>query len=232
MDQRGRIANGREPMKWTNDSGRAVTLAGACGGLLVLLAAAGASQAALVGNDPNEAGFDHGSDGHNVLSIQLQNPITQSGVVDSFSYFSGTLPPGTPPFELHAYVFRPTGNANEYSIVFDSGAITAPADNTVHTQPITPVTVQPGDVIGHHGRGVGFDIDTTGEDTWFYNGSEFATPAPTGTFTAPGPNYTLGGAGSREYALAFNFEVPEPTALGLSGVAGLALLRRRRRSDR
>ena len=189
--------------------------------------------AAPVGNDPSEpGGWDFGSDGHNVLDMQLQNPITQAGSALSFSFFTGAAPGGfTPPFVFHAYIFRPTGTPNEYSILFDSGTLDMASfpDNTVQTIAIAPVAVQPGDVIGHWGRGIGFDLGTTGEDTWFYNGGEFTTPQPLGTFTAPGPSYNPGGAGNREYAL--QFEVPEPACLGSLTLIGALAIRRRGRQD-
>ncbi len=203
----------------------------------VLLALSSRVNAASVGNDPNEA-FDLPSDGFTVLSIQLQNPISQTGILDSFTFASGLEPTSTDfhgPFDFHALVFRPTGILNEYSVIFDSGDFDGGLFNGVFTEPITPVAVQPGDLVGHWGRGIAFDINTSGEDTYFNNGSEFNTLLPAGTFLASGPAYTMvggGGPGTREYGIAFNLvPVPEPStwALLTIGVISLAAAAVRRR---
>ncbi len=183
-----------------------------------LAALASGANAALVGNDPNEAGgFHQPSDGHNVLSIQLQNPIPQTGILDSFTFASGPELGGfTGPLIFHALVFRSTGTLNEYSVIFDSGDFDGGLFDGVFALPITSVTVEPGDLVGHWGRGIAYN-NTSAEDTWFNNGEEFNTPLPAGTFLAPGPSYDNltggGGAGTREYAIAFNL-VPRPSVPG------------------
>ena len=188
----------------------------------------------LVGNDPREpGGWDEGADGHQVLSIQFENPISQVGNADSYTFFSGAEPEGfTGPFNFNTYILRPTGNADEYSILFDSGTLEGENYSGVVTIAIDPpVEVEPGDLIGHWGRGIAFDVGTTGEDTWYYNLDEFGISKPSGTFTAVAPGYTPNGFGDREYALAFNVQVPEPSslALGLAGVALLGAWTRKRR---
>ncbi len=182
------------------------------------------SHASSVGNDPYEpGGWDFGSDGHNVLAIQFQNPVPTARIFDSFSFYSGSLPPGTwtAPFQSHALVFRPTGIPGELQVIFDSGALSF-SNNAVNTVAITPLAVQAGDLIGHWGRLVGFDLNTVGEDYWIYDGTEFGTTLPSGTFTVPAPGN--GGNGTREYALVFT---PEPSTVMLLAVGGLMLWRRK-----
>ena len=69
---------------------------------------------------------------------------------------------------FHAYVLRPTGVANEYTVVYDSGLQTVPVPTVptgeVATVPVSPsVAVAAGDVIGFYGQGIPFDIVTAGD---------------------------------------------------------------------
>ncbi|MBK7178390.1 MAG: hypothetical protein IPH82_14605 [Chloroflexi bacterium] len=63
---------------------------------------------------------------------------------------------------FNAYVLRPTGVANQYNVVFDSGRLTVPSlppgsSGQIETYPLaTPVPVQAGDVIAFYGRGIPF----------------------------------------------------------------------------
>ena len=42
----------------------------------------------------------------------------------AYTFFSGAEPDGfTEPFNFNTYLLRPTGNADEYSILFDSGTL-------------------------------------------------------------------------------------------------------------
>ena len=63
---------------------------------------------------------------------------------------------------FHAYVLRPTGIANEYTVVFDSGqltvpALTDPAVSEVATFPVMNLAVQAGDMLGFYGQGIPLD---------------------------------------------------------------------------
>lgn len=188
--------------------------------------------ASRIGNDHTAGAWTYASDSNVVLVMQLQNSVLEAGTLDSFSVFSGSPPCCfTAPFEFHALVFRPTGNPNEYNILFDSGAYSFD-DEAIHSVSIAPVAVLAGDIIGHWGRGIGFHL-TGGFDTTFHNGAEFNTPFPSGTFTAFSgtyPAYTS----DREYGISFNFEpatsqVPEPATISLLGigVTGLAWMKSR-----
>ncbi len=88
--------------------------------------------------------------------------------------------------KFHAYVLRPTGVANEYDVVSDSGELTVPALSGVAselaTYPAGNIPVQAGDVLGFYGAGI--PVDTlTGLDRFSY-------PAPTAP--AQGTTITFG----------------------------------------
>jgi FtsP/CotA-like multicopper oxidase with cupredoxin domain len=77
---------------------------------------------------------------------------------------------------FHAYVLRPTGVANEYTVVFDTGLLTVPplADPAVSAAAsfgVTNLAVQAGDRLAFYGQGIPVDTGT-GSDIMSY-------PAPT-----------------------------------------------------
>jgi FtsP/CotA-like multicopper oxidase with cupredoxin domain len=88
---------------------------------------------------------------------------------------------------FHAYVLRPTGTANQYTVIYDSGVKTVPSPTVpsgeVTTFAIAPaVAVQQNDVIGWYGDGIPFDIGTTpGSATLVYPAGP--PPALSNTFT-------------------------------------------------
>jgi FtsP/CotA-like multicopper oxidase with cupredoxin domain len=60
---------------------------------------------------------------------------------------------------FNAYVLRPTGNANEYLVVFDSGRLTLPAlakrdTSEISTFPLGGIAVQAGDLLAFYGQGI------------------------------------------------------------------------------
>jgi FtsP/CotA-like multicopper oxidase with cupredoxin domain len=104
---------------------------------------------------------------------------------------------------FHAYVLRPTGVADEYLVVADSGlqtvpALADPAVSEIATYDVTDIPVAAGDVIGFYGAGI--PVDTlTGADI-------FSFPAPTApvegaTLTVGSPDFPLYGQ-AREYSFA------------------------------
>ncbi len=77
---------------------------------------------------------------------------------------------------FHAYVLRPTGTPNDYTVVFDSGALTVPAlsggagpTGEVATFAVGPVAVLTGDIIGWYGQGIPLDTGV-GPDVIAYPG--------------------------------------------------------------
>jgi FtsP/CotA-like multicopper oxidase with cupredoxin domain len=103
-----------------------------------------------------------------------------NGMVQSFQTWNQATQ-GASPFPsagnvFHAYVLRPTANANEYTVVFDSGLLTVPALATpgtseVVTFPVAHLPVQTGDRLAFYGQGIPVDTGS-GADVLHY-------PAPT-----------------------------------------------------
>ncbi|HSK52382.1 MAG TPA: multicopper oxidase domain-containing protein [Clostridia bacterium] len=98
---------------------------------------------------------------------------------------------------FHAYVLRPTGVADEYEVVYDSGELTVPvlsgAASEVATFNVADTPVQAGDVLGFYGSGIPVDIDAAGLDRFSY-------PAPAAP--ANGATFTFGGAGFPDFGQA------------------------------
>ncbi len=122
--------------------------------------------------------------------VVLNATMPASGQVTSIEYFNQATTGGSPNPSagnlFHAYVLHPTGNPNEYAVLWDSGEITVPptADpvGVVETIPVPNIAVTTGDTIAFYGQGIPVDDLGTGADTLSY-------PAP----TAPGAFVTLGG---------------------------------------
>ncbi|MEE4275289.1 MAG: multicopper oxidase domain-containing protein [Thermoleophilia bacterium] len=116
------------------------------------------------------------------------------GLIQSFDTFNQTAGSNSPSEgkSFHAYVLRPTGTADEYQVVFDSGlftvpAATDPAGNVEHFA-VPNIAVQAGDVLAFYGQGIPLDIGA-GADILAY-------PAPTaplqdGTITLGGAEYPI-----------------------------------------
>lgn len=100
--------------------------------------------------------------------VVLPTPLPD-GMIQSFQTWNQAVA-GASPFPsagnvFHVYVLRPTGIANEYIVVFDSGQLTVPplADPSVSevaTFPVANLAVQAGDVLGFYGQGI--PLDTSG----------------------------------------------------------------------
>jgi FtsP/CotA-like multicopper oxidase with cupredoxin domain len=102
------------------------------------------------------------------------------GMVQSFQTWNQADPAGSPfPSAgnlFHAYVLRPTGAPNEYTVVFDSGLLTVPAladpaVSEIATFGVANLAVQAGDVLAFYGQGIPVDTGS-GADVLSY-------PAPT-----------------------------------------------------
>ena len=128
----------------------------------------------------------------------------------SLTSFSTWNQPGSAGKVFHAYVLRPTGTANGYTVVFDSGALTVPALTTptgeVATFPVGPFDTVAGDVIGWYGQGIPVDVVTTGTDVIAYPGPASA-PAANDVFTLGAgsfPNYPQ----ARTYSISASVTPP------------------------
>jgi len=116
----------------------------------------------------------------NLLAV-LPGVKLPAGTLQSFQTWNQ---PGDAGKSFHGYVLRPTGVANQYTVIFDSGALTVPTPTNpageVATFPVSPaVAVAAGDVVGFYGQGVPLDVNT-GTDVASY-------PAP----VAPALNTTM-----------------------------------------
>jgi hypothetical protein len=99
--------------------------------------------------------------------VVLKNAKMPKGTLSNFQSWN---PGGTNVGQtFRAYVLRPTGVANGYTVIYESGVYTVPAPS-VRTGAVSTFTVSPavavaaGDVIGYYGKGVPFDIGP-GSDT-------------------------------------------------------------------
>ncbi len=103
--------------------------------------------------------------------VVLPSAALPNGSLESFQTFNQADPAGSPTPSagglFHAYVLRPTGTANQYTVVYDSGQLTVPplADPSVSevaTFPVAPaVAVLAGDVLGFYGQGIPVDTGVT-----------------------------------------------------------------------
>jgi len=97
------------------------------------------------------------------LMVVLANAKLPKGTVQNFQLWNQVNPGGGPSPSagnlLHAYVLRPTGVTNQYTVVYDSGQLTVPTVTTgeVSTFPAPNVPVEQDDVIGFYGEGVPLD---------------------------------------------------------------------------
>ncbi|MBK8050345.1 MAG: multicopper oxidase domain-containing protein [Anaerolineales bacterium] len=118
--------------------------------------------------------------------VIVPSAVLPAGNLQNFQVFNQpAADPGIRPSAgglFHAFVLRPTGNPNEYLVVYDSGLLTMPAlpegsAGQIETFAVNPpVAVEAGDVIAHYGSGIPVDIVTTGTDQLVYP----APTAPTG----------------------------------------------------
>ena len=123
-----------------------------------------------------------------------------AGTLTLFESWNQATPGGAPVAsagqKFHAYVLRPTGVANEYQVISDSGELTVPALSGVASELATyaggNIPVQAGDVLGFYGAGIPVDTGA-GLDRFSY-------PAP----AAPALNdlVPFGGAGFPDFGQA------------------------------
>ncbi len=149
------------------------------------------------------------------VMVVLPSAVLPAGNLQSFSTWnqataglSPTPSAGDPALgtngKLYAYVLRPTGVANEYTVVYQSGQLQVPAVavagiSEVMTFPVSPaVAVQAGDVIGFYGEGVPI---LTGSGTDILSYPAPVAPAAGGTFTLGATDFPII-AQARTYSIA------------------------------
>ena len=152
-----------------------------------------------------------------------------AGNLTEFQSWNQATPGGAPVpsagQKFHAYVLRPTGVANDYDVVFDSGELTVPAlsgaASELATYTVGPVAVEAGDVLGFYGAGI--PVDTlVGLDRFSY-------PAPAAP--AQGDTVTFGSAGFPDFGQAriYGFGANVAVTAGATQATGHRLRRRGRR---
>jgi len=117
---------------------------------------------------------------------------------------------------FHAYVLRPTGVANEYTVIFDSGlltvpALTDPAVSEIAIFPVMNLAVQTGDMLAFYGQGIPLDVGG-GSDILNY-------PAPTpplqdSTITLGSPEFPIY---SQNRTYSFGAQVVDMTNTVITG---------------
>ncbi|MDV3223043.1 MAG: hypothetical protein LOY02_16600, partial [Intrasporangium sp.] len=147
----------------------------------------------LVGNDVVQRSTP--TDG--AANVLVMSPgVLSDGFLNGFQTF---VQAGSENLPFHAYVLRPTGTADEYSVVFDSGQLSTPATPGVATFPVANLEVQAGDRIAHHGRGIPF-TGGSGTDSIYYPTS--AVPAQGSTITLGAVPYPAFTSQARTYSFA------------------------------
>lgn len=193
---------------------------------LLAFAVAPAQAQLLVGNDVS-TGRANASDGDGtIFQVDRGDPIPETGFVTDFVIYDQAGNNSSTDWLFHAYILRPTGTANEYTVISDN-LLTPTGTNTTKYYDVTDIPVQAGDLIAHYGRGVPFTDGQAGGDyePIFYPSPN--APAQGDTIVLGSTAYPTSGY-VRDYAFAANFVVPEPASLSLMAIGGLALLRRRR----
>lgn len=169
-----------------------------------------------------------------VLVVLGGSPLP-AGTLKSFQTWNQTKPGGSPSASegglFHAYVLRPTGTPDTYTVVADSGLKTVPkptaAAGEVATYEVPDVAVQAGDVIGFYGQGVPVDTGLgSATDAFVYPaGVDSTTTPPTNVPPAAGATVTLGSAvyprypaQDRQYSFGAQV-IPASTGLGATATA-------------
>ncbi|MFD7639227.1 multicopper oxidase domain-containing protein [Kitasatospora sp. NPDC059795] len=169
-----------------------------------------------------------------VFVLLAGTPLPE-GTLKGFRTWNQTTPGGSPTGSagglFHGYVLHPTGTADQYTVIADSGLRTVPAPGsaggevTSYDMPDTPV--QAGDLIAFYGEGV--PVDTGVEhptDTLVYPaGADDSTSPPTGAAPAKDATLTVGAPGWERYATqdrTYSFGAQVAPAGGGSGAEATA----------
>lgn len=146
------------------------------------------------------------------------------GLLTSFQLWNQANPGGSPTGsagnQFHAYVLRPTGKDDEYTVVFDSGLLTVPALSTpgtsaVATFEVANLAVQDGDVLAFYGAGIPVDITATGLDLFSYPAPK---PLQDTTIQVGGADYPLYGQ-ARTYS--FGAQVIDLSGQNIQIIGGM-----------
>jgi FtsP/CotA-like multicopper oxidase with cupredoxin domain len=152
-----------------------------------------------------------GAPGQGTVLVVLPTALPAGTLQDFQTYVQNAGNPlPSPGNTFNAYVLHPTGNPNEYSIVYDSGPLLVPGAEGVQTVLATgSPAVAAGDLIAFYGQGIPLDVGG-GTDTLAY-------PAP----AAPTSPFVVGGAGfpiySQDRTYSFGADIVTGTTTQVSG---------------
>ena len=119
---------------------------------------------------------------------------------------------------FHAYILRPTGVANEYTVVFDSGlltvpALTVPATSAPASYGVGNLAVQAGDRIAFYGQGIPVD---TGSGSAILSYPAQTPPLQDSTITLGSTDYPIYPQ-ARTYSFGAQVIDMSPAAVTISG---------------
>ncbi|MEU9241009.1 multicopper oxidase domain-containing protein [Streptomyces sp. NPDC048385] len=142
-----------------------------------------------------------------VFVVLTGSPLPD-GTLKSFQTWNQVKPGGSPSASegglFHAYVLRPAGAPDTYTVVADSGLQTVPKPTAtageVATYNVPDVAVRAGDVIGFYGQGIPLDTGLASHtDTFMYPaGVDSSTSPPANVAPKQGGTVALG---STDYPL-------------------------------
>jgi hypothetical protein len=122
-----------------------------------------------------------------------------NGIVQEIQYFNQATAGGSPnPSEgnlFHTYILHPTGIADEYNVVWDSGEQVVPVAvdpiGEIVSIPVNPgIAVTTGDVIAFYGQGIPVDVGG-GADILSYPAPSAPAQGSNITVSAGDPNYPI-----------------------------------------
>ena len=131
--------------------------------------------------------------------VVIPAAMPASGVVQEIQYFNqataGSSPNPSAGNLLHAYILHPTGIANEYTVMWDSGELTVPVAvdpvGDIVSILVNPgVAVTTGDMIAFYGQGVPVDVGG-GADILSYPAPLAPAQGSNITVAAGDPNYPI-----------------------------------------
>ena len=130
-------------------------------------------------SDDTVGGAGSGTSGQGTVLVILPGGLP-AGTLTNFQTWVQNAPTlASPGNTFNAYVLHPTGNLNEYSIVFDSGPLLVPAmADGIATFPVAGApAVAAGDLLAFYGQGI--PLDVVGSDLVAYP----VAAAPTSPFS-------------------------------------------------
>ena len=191
-----------------------------------------AIEAGITLSDTNGVDLGSATGGYPLVVLPTALPAgTLTGFLSWNQAAAGGSPTPSAGQAFTAYVLRPTGTTDQYSVVYASGpltvpALTDPAVSELARYPVDSVDVQAGDVLAFYGAGMPADTGV-GADIVSYPGP--SAPLLDDTITLGSPAFTLLGE-ARAYSFAAsvidisrNVDLVPATAIAYGSVYSLTL---------